>query len=253
MAAAHHELHAAAHARLDGTPEVMLSWGWRRGERGSILVATRTLCGRGCLRTHARWWPSRHTRRLRNGRNRSLHCTSAVRPTPIPGNGPFTAIEDMPRGCGHFWNLMHWIAARAARAKSKSKRRTAHPSTCNAILHGEKKRASFDAHTPRFPSELISAAVQSAVSRGAFSHSAHTAPVITVFIAGTPLKTTYLQKRAFLVYQQGLQGAEFRTLASIKTHTGTYALRFVEMDAARQPTFRTARTQCPVLPLRPRC
>ena len=31
---------------------------------------------------------------------------------------------------------------------------------------------------------------------GAFSHSARTAPIITLFIPGTPLKTTHLQKHA---------------------------------------------------------
>ena len=33
-------------------------------------------------------------------------------------------------------------------------------------------------------------------SMGAFSHSARAAPIITLFILGTPLKTTPLQKRA---------------------------------------------------------
>ena len=32
---------------------------------------------------------------------------------------------------------------------------------------------------------------------GAFSHSARTAPIITLFIPGTPLKTTHLQKHAW--------------------------------------------------------
>ena len=31
---------------------------------------------------------------------------------------------------------------------------------------------------------------------GAFLHSARTAPIITLFVPGTPLKTTHLQKRA---------------------------------------------------------
>ena len=31
---------------------------------------------------------------------------------------------------------------------------------------------------------------------GAFSHSAGTAPIITLFIQGTPLKTTHRQKHA---------------------------------------------------------
>ena len=34
------------------------------------------------------------------------------------------------------------------------------------------------------------------VSQGAFSHSARTAPIITLFILGTPLKTAPLQKHA---------------------------------------------------------
>ena len=34
---------------------------------------------------------------------------------------------------------------------------------------------------------------------GAFSHSAGTAPIITLFIPGTPLKTTHLQKRAWSI------------------------------------------------------
>ena len=34
------------------------------------------------------------------------------------------------------------------------------------------------------------------VVRRAFSHSARTAPIITLNIPGTPLKTTYLQKHA---------------------------------------------------------
>ena len=33
-------------------------------------------------------------------------------------------------------------------------------------------------------------------TRGAFSHSAGTVPIITLFILGTPLQTTPLQKRA---------------------------------------------------------
>ena len=50
------------------------------------------------------------------------------------------------------------------------------------------------------------------------------------------------------MYQQGLQGAEFSTLASIKTLTGPYVLRFVEIDAARQPTFCTVCAQHTVCP-----
>ena len=34
------------------------------------------------------------------------------------------------------------------------------------------------------------------VTKGAFSQSARTAPIITVFIPGTPLITTHLQKDA---------------------------------------------------------
>ena len=93
-------------------------------------------------------------------------------------------------------------------------------------------------------------------------HSAGTAPVITVFIPGTPLKTTPLQKHArsiqtsigganfrtlgpvasirlekkILVYQQGLWGAEFKTLGPMATGDG------------KQPTFRTSRAQRTVRP-----
>ena len=92
-------------------------------------------------------------------------------------------------------------------------------------------------------------------SQGGRRHSAHTAPIITLFIPGIPLKTTcrrmYNQfkiawgaefrtlgplasirrKKKSLVYQQGLQGAEFRTLGSVATGGG------------KQPTYRTERAQ----------
>ena len=38
--------------------------------------------------------------------------------------------------------------------------------------------------------------MKSGSSEGAFSHSAGTAPIVTLFIPGTPLKTSPPQKRA---------------------------------------------------------
>ena len=49
---------------------------------------------------------------------------------------------------------------------------------------------------------------------GAFSHSARTAPINTLFIPGTPLKTTHLQKDARSI-QNSIGGAEFRTLGPV--------------------------------------
>ena len=46
------------------------------------------------------------------------------------------------------------------------------------------------------------------------AHSAGTAPIITLFIPGTPLKTTPLQKRAGSI-QKSIRGAEFRTLGPV--------------------------------------
>ena len=49
---------------------------------------------------------------------------------------------------------------------------------------------------------------------GAFSHSAGTAPIITLFIPGTPLKNIPLQKHA-QSFQNSIGGAEFRTLGPV--------------------------------------
>ena len=49
---------------------------------------------------------------------------------------------------------------------------------------------------------------------GAFSHSAGTAPIITLCIPGTPLKTTHLQKHAQSI-QNSFKGAEFSTLGPV--------------------------------------
>ena len=69
----------------------------------------------------------------------------------------------------------------------------------------------------------------------AFLHSAGTAPIIMLFIPGTPLKTTHLQKHARSI-QNSIGGAEFRTLGPVATGGG------------KQPTFRTARAQGTVRP-----
>ena len=45
-------------------------------------------------------------------------------------------------------------------------------------------------------------------------HSAGTAPIITLFIPGTPLKNTHLQKHALSI-QNSIWGAEFRTLGPV--------------------------------------
>ena len=59
------------------------------------------------------------------------------------------------------------------------------------------------------------------------------------------------QKKKFLVYQQGLQGAEFRTLGPMESikqqHTGTYVLRLFEIDAARHPTVGRCCQQFPIV------
>ena len=81
---------------------------------------------------------------------------------------------------------------------------------------------------------------KSALIGGVFAqcgHSAGTAPIITLFIAGTPLKTTHLQKHARSI-QNSLRGTEFRTLGPVATGGG------------KQPTFRTARAQRTVRPHR---
>ena len=49
---------------------------------------------------------------------------------------------------------------------------------------------------------------------GAFLHSAGTAPMITLFIPGTPLNTTPLQKDVCSI-QNSIGGAEFRTLGPV--------------------------------------
>ena len=101
-------------------------------------------------------------------------------------------------------------------------------------------------------------------TQGAFSHSAGTAPIIALFIPGTPLKTTLLQKDARSIQNSirgcriqdpgtrgkhhtdkeipgvpagGLSGADVKTLGPVATSDG------------KQPTFRTARAQRRVRPL----
>ena len=56
--------------------------------------------------------------------------------------------------------------------------------------------------------------IPSCPSMGAFSHSAGTAPIIMLFIPGTPLKTTHLQKHARSI-QNSIGYAEFRTLGPV--------------------------------------
>ena len=62
------------------------------------------------------------------------------------------------------------------------------------------------------------------------------APIITLFIPGTPLQTIPLQKRALSI-QNSIGGAEFRTLGPVAT------------GGEKQPTFRTARAQARCAPI----
>ena len=66
---------------------------------------------------------------------------------------------------------------------------------------------------------------------GAFSHSAGTAPIVTLSIPGTPLRTTPLQKRARSI-QNRIGGADFRALGPMAT------------GGEKQPTFRTLCARC---------
>ena len=69
--------------------------------------------------------------------------------------------------------------------------------------------------------------------RRTLTRRVRTAPIITLFIPGTPLQTTPLQKRARSI-QNSVGGAEFRTLGPVATGGG------------RQPTCRTARSAPPL-------
>ena len=74
-------------------------------------------------------------------------------------------------------------------------------------------------------------------AKGVFSHSAGTAPSITFFIPGTPLKTNPPQRHARSI-QSSIGAAEFRMLGPVATVGG------------KQPTFRKAWAQRTVRPPR---
>ena len=71
-------------------------------------------------------------------------------------------------------------------------------------------------------------------------HGKHSANYYRV-CPGIPLKTTHLQKRAW-----SIRNCEIQTSRVLKTHTGTYALHFVEIDATRQPTLSPCGQQFPI-------
>ena len=58
------------------------------------------------------------------------------------------------------------------------------------------------------------------------------------------------KNKKFLVYQQGLQGAEFRTLGPMESikqqHNSTYVLQLIEIDAARHPNVGRCCQQFPI-------
>ena len=60
------------------------------------------------------------------------------------------------------------------------------------------------------------------VSEGVFAqcgHSAGTAPIVTVFIPGTPLQTTPLQKRVRSI-QNSVEGVDFKALGPVASGGG---------------------------------
>ena len=66
----------------------------------------------------------------------------------------------------------------------------------SAHISGQASTNALSATGSKVTNSVTQARRTRASSSGAFSHSARTAPIITLFIPETPLKTTHLQKRA---------------------------------------------------------
>ena len=123
---------------------------------------------------------------------------------------------------GHRRNLVHHSPLLAQRTCAPFQPESNPPSNvhCGFMGYGWSAGAGYGVGSHPMP------------SGGVFAQRAHstgTAPSITLFTAGTPLKTTPLQKRASSV-QPSIGGAEFRSLGPVATGGG------------RQPVFRTVRT-----------
>ena len=107
-------------------------------------------------------------------------------------------------------------------------------------LHSRGERSGREARQE--PIQRPTGYSQSASLANLRGHSAGTAPIIALFIPGTPLKTTPLQKDARSI-QNSIGGAEFRTPGPMATGGG------------KQPTLRTVRAahRAPPQVSRPQC